>query len=93
MKQLNYTNKNGDESFTPSFIGNFVKKKLDIPVIVFGIMATLIIFFWADSLKREIRNEQPCYPFHNNFCHWAHWNIFNLLQRKKTLQAYALMSL
>lgn len=38
-------------------VGNFVKEKLDIPVIVSGIIATLIVFFWAYSLERNIQNE------------------------------------
>lgn len=33
-------------------VGNFTKDKLDIPVIISGIIATLIIFFWAYSLER-----------------------------------------
>lgn len=38
-------------------VGNFVKEKLDIPVIISGILATLIFFFWAHSLERNIENE------------------------------------
>lgn len=38
-------------------IGNFTKDKLDIPVIISGVIATLIIFFWAYSLERDIQNE------------------------------------
>jgi uncharacterized membrane protein YkvI len=38
-------------------VGNFAKDKLDIPVVISGIIATLIIFFWAYSLERNIQNE------------------------------------
>ncbi|TLD40328.1 MAG: hypothetical protein JETT_3397 [Candidatus Jettenia ecosi] len=38
-------------------VGNLTKDKLDIPVIISGVIATLIIFFWAYSLERNIQNE------------------------------------
>ena len=40
-----------------AIVGNFIKGKWDIPVIILGLLATIIFFFWAYSLEREIENE------------------------------------
>ena len=40
-----------------AIVGNFIKDKWDIPVIILGLLATIIFFFWAYSLEREIEHE------------------------------------
>lgn len=40
-----------------AIVGNFIKDKWDIPVIILGLLATTIFFFWAYSLEREIEHE------------------------------------
>ena len=40
-----------------AIVGNFIKGKWDIPVIILGFLATIIFFLWAYSLEREIEHE------------------------------------
>lgn len=40
-----------------AIVGNFIKDKWDIPVIIPRLLATIIFFFWAYSLEREIKHE------------------------------------
>ncbi len=38
-------------------VGNFTKDSRDIPVIILGLLATIIFFLWAYSLERDIEHE------------------------------------
>ncbi len=38
-------------------VGNLTKDKWDIPVIIFGFLATIIFFMWANNLEREDKHE------------------------------------
>ncbi|MCR4321578.1 MAG: hypothetical protein NUV74_14735 [Candidatus Brocadiaceae bacterium] len=40
-----------------SVIGNLLKEKWDIPVIIIGILTTISLFIWAQILEGGISNE------------------------------------
>lgn len=40
-----------------SVIGNLIKEKWDIPVIIIGILTTISLFIWAQILEGGIINE------------------------------------
>ena len=40
-----------------SVIGNLLKEKWDIPVIIIGILTTISLFIWAQILEGGIANE------------------------------------